>query len=264
MKKILCLVLALALLAACLTGCAGDNKKTVDTIKKAGQLVIATSPDFPPFEELQSDGTVAGIEIDVMNIICEKLGVKLKIEQMDFDSVLPGVQAGKYDVGVSGITVTESRQKNTLFTDPYCLAAQAIVVTADSPVKTKADLAGKKVSVQTATTAEDFCMGEGYEVNSYAANADAELALVTGKVDAWVIDDLTAAEMVAIYNSENDDKLVILDEAMTTEPYAFAFAFGSEELVAEINKIVNSLVADGTIASIFAKYDAPYTAPSVK
>ena len=264
MKKILCLVLALALLAACLTGCSGDSKKTVDTVKKAGQLVIATSPDFPPFEELQSDGSVVGIEIDVMNIICERLGVKLKIEQMDFDSVLPGVQAGKYDVGVSGITVTESRQKNTLFTDPYCLAAQAIVVTADSPITSKADLAGKKVSVQTGTTAEEFCMSEGYDVNSYAANADAELALVTGKVDAWVIDDLTAAEMVEIYNADNDDQLVILSEAMTTEPYAFAFAFGSEELVAEINKIVNSLIADGTIASIFAKYNAPYTAPAVK
>ena len=264
MKKILCLVLALALLAACLTGCSSDSKKTVDTVKKAGQLVIATSPDFPPFEELQSDGSVVGIEIDVMNIICERLGVKLKIEQMDFDSVLPGVQAGKYDVGVSGITVTESRQKNTLFTDPYCLAAQAIVVTADSPITSKADLAGKKVSVQTGTTAEEFCMSEGYDVNSYAANADAEVALVTGKVDAWVIDDLTAAEMVEIYNADNDDQLVILSEAMTTEPYAFAFAFGSEELVAEINKIVNSLISDGTIASIFAKYNAPYTAPAVK
>ena len=264
MKKSLCLVLALALLAACLTGCAGDNKKTVDTVKKAGQLVIATSPDFPPFEELQSDGTVAGIEIDVMNIICEKLGVKLKIEQMDFDSVLPGVQAGKYDVGVSGISVTENRKKNTLFTDPYCLAAQAIVVTADSPIASKADLTGKKISVQTGTTAEEFCMAEGYDVNSYAANSDAELALVTGKVDAWVIDDLTAAEMVEIYNAENEDQLVILSDAMTTEPYAFAFAFGSEELFAEINKIVNGLVADGTIASIFEKYNAPYTSPANK
>ncbi len=263
MKKILCLVLILALVAACFAGCGSNSKqKTVASVQKAGELVIATSPDFPPFEELQSDGTVSGIEIDVMQLVCEKLGVSLKIEQMDFDSVLPGVQTGKYDAGVSGITVTENRAKNTLFTDPYCLAAQAIVVTEDSPIKSKADLDGKKISVQTATTAEDFCMGEGYDVNSYAANDDAKLALVTGKVDAWVIDDLTAAEMVALYNSENDDKLVILDEAMTTEPYAFAFAFGSEELVAEINKILSEMVADGTIAGIFEKYNAPYTSPA--
>ena len=146
-KKIIsaiALVSAVILTLGCATGC-GKKGKTVDDIKKAGELVIATSPDFPPFEELKSNGAVEGIEIDIMNIICEKLGVTLKIEQMDFDSVLPGVQAGKYDVGVSGISVTEKRQKNTLFTDPYCLAAQAIVVTEGSSITCKADLEGKKV-----------------------------------------------------------------------------------------------------------------------
>ena len=69
------------------------------------------------------------------------------------------------------------------------------------------------------------------------------------------------AEAVALA-AAGGDQLVILDEAMTTEPYAFAFAFGSEDLVAEINTILNGLVADGTIASIFEKYDAPYTSPA--
>ena len=261
MKKTIALILALAAIALCLTGCGSSNEKTVADIQKAGKLVIATSPDFPPFEELKSDGSVQGIEIDLLNIICEKLGVELAIEQMDFDSVLPGVQAAKYDVGVSGISVTEARQKNVLFTDPYCLAAQAIVVNTGSAIAGKADLEGKKISVQTGTTAESFCMGAGYEVSSYAANSDAETALVTGKVDAWVIDDLTAAEMVATYNAENPDALTILDDAMTTEPYAFAFAFGSEELVKSINEILSGLVADGTVAGIFEKYGAPYTSP---
>ena len=81
-------------------------------------------------------------------------------------------------------------------------------------------------------------------------------------MDAWVIDDLTAAEMVAIYNAENPDApLVILDEAMTTEPYAFAFAQGNDDLVNKINEILGKLLADGTIADIFEKYNAPYTAP---
>ena len=197
MKKTVALLLAAALIALCLSGCgSSSNTKTVESIQKAGKLVIATSPDFPPFEQLESDGSVQGIEIDLLNLICEKLGVELAIEQMDFDSVLPGVQAAKYDVGVSGISVTEERQKNVLFTEPYCLAAQAIVVTADSAITGKADLDGKTVSVQTGTTAESFCMGEGYSVSSFAANSDAESALVTGKVDAWVIDDLTAADFV--------------------------------------------------------------------
>ena len=272
MKKVLALLISLVLVLTCFAACGSKTEnsdptnntvgtKTVDSIKQAGKLVIATSPDFPPFEELTTENTVEGIEIDILNLICDKLGVELVIEQMDFDSVLPGVQAGKCDVGVSGISITEKRQKNVLFTDPYCLAAQAIVVTSDSPIATKDDLTGKKISVQTGTTAETYCMGNGYDISAFQANSDAQLALTTGKVDAWVIDDLTAAEMVAAYNAEHDDQLVILDDPMTTEPYALAFAFGSEDLVAGVNEILNSLVADGTVASIFEKYEAPYTSP---
>ena len=261
LKKIFALSLALIMIMVCMTAC-GSKVLTVESVQKAGKLTIGTSPDFPPFESLTNDGKVEGIEIDILNLICDELGVELEIKQMDFDSVLPGVQAGKFNVGVSGISVTPEREKNTLFSTPYCLAAQAIVVTSDSTITCKADLTGKTVSVQTGTTAEEFCMGNGYTVKAYAANADAELALTTGKVDAWVIDDLTAAEMVASYNEDHPDApLVILDEAMTTEPYAFAFAKGNDDLVNKINEILEDLLADGTIAGIFDKYDAPYTAP---
>lgn len=259
MKKILAVILAALMIATMLVGC-GAKGKTLAQVKETGKLVVATSPDFPPFEGLGEGGAVEGIEIDVLNIVCEKLGVTLDIQEMDFDSVLFGIEAGKYDVGASGITVTPARQKNMLFTDAYCMAAQAIVVVEGSAIASKADLAGKKVSVQTGTTAEDYCMEQGYSVDSYAANNDAQTALVQGKVDAWVIDDLTAAAMVEVYNESHDEKLVILSEAMTTEPYAFAFCYGSEDLVAEINKILNEMIDDGTIESIFAKFNAPYTA----
>ena len=262
MKKIVTLILAVLMMASCFAGC-GSSGTTLAEVKKAGKLVIATSPDFPPFEELQSDGSVTGIEIDIMNLICEKLGVKLEIKQMSFDSVLPGVQAGKYDVGVSGISVTPAREKNVLFTTPYCLAAQAIVVLEGSEITGKADLKDKAISVQSGTTAETFCMEEGYNIQAFAANSDAQMALTTGKVAAWVIDDLTAKEMVDVYNAGNPEtKLVILDEAMTTEPYAFAFQKGSDDLVAEIDKILKELVADGTIQALFDEYNVPYTSPA--
>ena len=261
MKKVIALCLAMVMVLCCLSACS-SAKLTVESVQKAGKLIIGTSPDFPPFESLSNDGKVEGIEIEIMELICDELGVELEIKQMDFDSVLPGVQTGKFNVGVSGISVTPEREKNTLFTTPYCLAAQAIVVTSDSAIASKADLTGKTVSVQTGTTAEEFCMSSGYTVKAFAANADAETALTVGKVDAWVIDDLTAAEMVAVYNEEHPDApLVILDEAMTTEPYAFAFAQGNEDLVNKINEILTGLLADGTIASIFEQYNAPYTAP---
>ena len=265
MKKLLSFTLAVLMVVVCVFSFAscGKKGKTLDEVKKAGKLVVATSPDFPPFENLEGE-EVVGIEVEILKKICEGLGVELVLKQMDFESVLPGVTSGKFDCGMSGITVTESRQKNMLFTDPYFVAAQAIVVKAGSSIQSKADLDGKKVSVQTATTAEEYCMGNGYTVSAFAANSDAEQALLNGNVDAWVIDDLTAAEMVKEYNEGKADgeKLVILSEAMTTEPYAFAFAFGSEDLVAEINKILKTMLDDGTIAGLFAKYEAPYTAPS--
>ena len=259
-KKTLIILLSLVLIASLFTSCSKSGT-TLASVQKKGKLSIATSPDFPPFESLTDSTTVEGIEIDILQLICNRLGVELEINQMDFDSVLPGVQAGKFDVGVSGITITEQRKKNVLFTDPYCLAAQAIVVTEDSAIKSKADLEGKKVSVQTGTTAESYTMENGYSVSSFSANSDAEAALTSGKVDAWVIDDLTAAEMVKAYNETASVKLVILDEAMTTEPYAFAFALGSDDLVKEVNSILDELIADGTVKAIFEKYDAPYTSP---
>lgn len=268
MKKIISVILALAMLtlAFALTSC-GAKGKTLDEIKSKGELVVATSPDFPPFEDIGTgegsvDGVV-GIEVEILKIITEKLGVKLVIKSMDFDAVLAGVSAAKYDLGASGVSIRPDRQKNMLFTDPYCSASQVIVVKDGSSIKSKADLAGKKVSVQTATTAETLCTELGYTVSAYASNSDAETAMATGKVDAWVIDDLTAGEMVAAYNADHDEKIVILGEPLSSdETYAFIAAFGSETLIGEMNKIIAGLISDGTIGKIFAKYDAPYFAPA--
>ena len=157
---------------------------------------------------------------------------------------------------MSGITVTPAREKNMLFTAPYYNAAQVIVVAEGRPITGKGDLAGKVASVQTGTTAESGCQDEGIDVQAFAANADAKAALTTGKVDAWVVDNLTALQMV-----EERDGQVILEEKMTEEPYAFAFAFGSEDLVAAINEALNELVADGTVESIFASYGETYMKP---
>lgn len=263
MKKLIALVLSVLMLTAVLAGC-GSGTSLAD-VKKAGTLTIATSPDFPPFENLEGE-EVVGIEVDILKKICEKLGVKLTLKQMDFEAVLPGVQAGKFDCGMSGITVTPARQKNMLFTDPYFVATQAIVVKAGSAIASKADLAGKKVSAQTGTTAEEYCLDNGYSVSAFNANSDAQTALLNGNVDAWVIDNLTAIAMVETYNEgkADDAKLVILSEAMTEEPYAFAFAFGSEDLVAEINKIQKTMLDDGTIAGIFEKFGEDYAAPASK
>ena len=229
--------------------------KSLTEVLEEGKLVAVTSPDFPPFESIE-DGAVVGIEVDIFELVCKELGVELEFAQTDFDTIIPAVKSGKYDCGVAGITVTEEHKQNILFTVPYYNAAQAIVVKEDSEIKGKADLDGKTVSVQEGTTAESGCNDAGLTYSAYMANADAKAALTKGKVDAWVVDNLTAAQMV-----EEGDGLKILDETFTDEPYAFAFAFGSEDLVEEINKILTKYIEDGTIEEIFAKYGEVYVKP---
>ncbi len=258
MKKTLRIFALMLALVLCLSvvGCQKSTGRSLDDVKKAGQIVIATSPDFPPFETIEG-GKVVGIEIEIMEKIAAKLGVELKIEQVNFDSVLPGIQAGKYDVGVSGITINEDRQKNADFTKPYFEAAQVIVVKADSAIASKADLAGKKISVQTGTTAEAYCLGNGYEVSAFEANNDAFAALTAGKVEAWVVDNEVAVNMI-----KDNAAVKKLDENMTTEPYGFAFPKGSDTLVKAFNTEIDAMIADGTIKAIFDKYEAVYNAPA--
>jgi polar amino acid transport system substrate-binding protein len=252
MKKFMAVALAAILMLSLLAGCGG--KADAGTPK----LTVASSPDFPPFENLEG-GEIVGIEVELMKIICQKLGYYYELVSIAFDSVVPGIATGKYTCGMSGISVTPDREKSVLFTTPYCLAAQCIVVTAESDISSKADLAGLKVSVQSGTTAEEFCNANGYQVDSYEANADAKLALTTGKVKAWIVDDLTAAEMC-----KGDDSVKILSDSMTTEPYAFAFNFADEALVEQFNTVLSELIADGTVAALFEQFDAPYTAPVVE
>ena len=260
MKKLtafaLALVMALGLLSGCGSSNSDRNTPSGDDASDAAaktKLVVATSPDFPPFESLEGSELV-GIEEDILKKVAEKMGMELDLQQMDFDSVIPGVQAGKFDLGMSGITVTDKRKENVDFSSVYFMAAQAIVVTADSGIIGKADLEGKKVSVQTGTTAEEYCMGNGYEVLAFTANNDAAAALTAGKVDAWVVDNEVALAMAPELG------LTVLDEAMTSEPYAFAFQKGSE-LVAPFNEALDALLADGTVEQIFQQYGVTYIAP---
>lgn len=252
-NKFFAMALAIIMLLS-LCACGGKDTSLAD-VQKAGKLVIATSPDFPPFESIGAGNVVEGIEIDILNAVCAELGVELVIEQMDFDSVLPGIQAGKYDVGVSGITVTEDRKENADFSSIYFLASQAIVVMPGSDITCKADLEGKKISVQTGTTAEEYCMDEGYDVQAFQANNDAASALTTGKVDAWVVDNEVALAFAA------DMGLVVLDEAMTSEPYAFAFEKGSTSLVEAFNEVLDKMLADGSVEAIFDKWGVVYVSP---
>ena len=115
----------------------GIPVKAVDTDKP--NLVMATNAEFPPYEYIDGD-KYYGIDVEVAKIIADKLGYDLIIENVAFDSIIPGVQAGKYDMGMAGMTVNEERQKQVEFSDSYATGVQVVIVSEDSKIQSIEDL----------------------------------------------------------------------------------------------------------------------------
>ena len=239
--KSVSLILSLIMVVCCFAACGGD---TADT------LTMATNAEFPPFEYL--DGKeIVGADVDMAKAIADYMGYELEITNIDFDAALTGAATGKYDVAIAGITANDDRKKNMAFTDNYYKASQAIIVMADSEIKTSADLEGKTVSCQEGTTGEQYLLDEGYSIQSFKTGSEAVSALTSGKVDAVVIDNAVASALSA----EQGGKTVVLEEALTEEAYAIATKLGNDELVKKLNEAIAALKADGTLSEIFEKYD---------
>ena len=224
-------------MAAC-----GSKNTDPDTDTKTGsekkQLVVATSPDFPPFESL--DGSdIVGIEPKLMQAIADKLGMELVWEQVDFDSIIPGIQAGRYDAGVAGISITADRLKNCDFSDPYFLANQVIVVNPGSDIQSKADLAGKTIAVQTGTTAETYLEKNNPEIKlqKYDAYAEAKTAFENGNGVAWANDN---TEVIA-FSIENPGCVVGIPSLGSADTIAPAVTKGNTTLLNWLNDEIKAL-----------------------
>ena len=212
LKKVFCLLTVLCL---CLTFVGCGSGKSLEDVKSAGKLVMATSPDFPPFESLEGS-EVVGIEVEILEKFAEEIGVELEIKQMDFDSVLPGVQSGKYDVGVSGIPITQDRKKNADFTEPYFMASQAIVVLKDSDIKSKADLKGKKISVQTGNAAvDDYFKGNITLINNLLMSLAEEQIKSAFAQSEKEVQDLHIRISQGMRESKNSGKQIGLTKGTT-------------------------------------------------
>ena len=247
MKKLLTLMLAVIMAVAVFAGCGAKKNENV--------ITVATNAEFPPFEYFEGE-EIVGADIDMLYAIAEKIGKEVEITHIDFDAALTGAATGKYDIALSGITASEERKKNMAFTDAYYKASQAIIVMADSEIKAAADLAGKTISCQEGTTGEQYLLDNEYNIQSFKTGAEAISALTTAKVDAVVIDNAVAKAL----SEKQEGKTIVLEEALTQENYAIATKKGNTELVEKINAALAELEADGTLASIFAKYELPYDA----
>lgn len=252
MKKIIALMLVLALAGTMLCAC-GDNKK--DNGKE--KLVMATNAEFPPYEYHEGNDIV-GIDVEVAQALAEKLDMELEIKDMNFDSIITAVDTGKADVGLAGMTVTPEREKNVDFSDSYATGVQVVIVREDSAIKTVDDLMveGKKVTVgvQTGTTGDIYTTDDiekaGYgTVKRYPKGADGVAALSAGKIDCVVIDNQPAMEFV-----KANKGLKILDTEYAVEDYAIVIKKGNTELTDSINNALKELKEDGTIQAILDKY----------
>ena len=245
MKKILAMVLALALVLS--TAAAVAEYKTIEE----GKFIYATSPDFPPFESLDDDGVVIGIEPDILAIICENLGLTAEPYAIDFDSALVAPGAGKADAVVSGVTVKEERKATLDFTVPYVTIVQGVVFVSGSDI-TMENLGEKTIGVQSGTTGmyaavDNF--GEDHVV-AYDKYSLAFQALQNGQVDCIMVDDMVGAAYV-----KQIPGLEMFKTDYPPEDFAFGFGKGNTELVEAFNAELQKLIDDGTIEQIILKWN---------
>ena len=213
-------------------------------------LSMATNAAFPPYEFMEG-GEYAGIDIEIAQAIADKLGAELVINDVEFGSIIGGVQSGKYDMGIAGMTVTDERKQSVNFSDTYATGVQVIIVKEDSAITSADDLADAQIGVQMDTTGDIYCcddFGDDH-VTEFKTGADAVQALVTDKVDCVVIDNEPAKSFV-----ESNDGLKILDTEYVSEDYAICVAKENEDLLNQINEAIADLKASGKLDEIISKY----------
>ena len=257
MKKILSAILAGAMLctsALMFSACGNKTESTTDSKTESSategkELHMATNAAFEPYE-FKEGGEVVGIDAEIAKALCDKLGYKLVIDDMDFDAIITAVTSGKADFGMAGMTVTDERKQSVDFTDSYTNAVQVIIVNEkDGKVAGKDDLEGKTIGVQLGTTGDLYVSDvKDAQVERFNKGADAVLALTQGKVDAVVIDNQPAKAFVA-----QNPGTKILEEDFANEEYAICLAKGSE-LTEKFNSALKELKADGTIDTVIKKY----------
>ncbi|MBQ6245848.1 MAG: transporter substrate-binding domain-containing protein [Kiritimatiellae bacterium] len=229
---------------------------------KEGTIRMITEAIFPPYEFRQGK-EVVGIDVEICKAIAKALGKELAIEDVEFDSVIPSLIAGKAELAAAGITVNEERKMQVDFSVPYVRTGIVLIFAKDKAIETKEAAKGKKIGVQNGTTSADFVRKDlGQEPDMFDSPASAFAALKAGKVDA-VIADIDPAKAV-IKGQDGYD----ISDLLTVEEYAVAIKKGQPELLATVNKVIQGLLDSGELDKITddmtAKADAMAAAEEAK
>ncbi|WP_227761736.1 amino acid ABC transporter substrate-binding protein [Zhaonella formicivorans] len=265
------LVLGLALLAA---GCGGEKpadkpeanqqaeKTTWEQIQEKGEIVAGLDDTFAPMG-YREEGTnkLVGFDIDMGEELAKRLGVKIKWQPTEWEGVLGSLNSKKFDVIISGMSVTEERKKEIDFSKVYVNAGIGMVVKKDNTtIKTAEDLKGKKVATQTGSSGYEATQKLGLkDVVLYDQYPQAFQDLAIGRVDVIVVDLTTAAHFV----SKKPDVYKVLPGRLVDDTYAIGIRKEDTDLKEAIDKALTEMQKDGTLSSISMKwFGADITPPA--
>lgn len=246
------------------------QSQSLDAIKEAGEIVMFTNAEFPPFEYRDDNNEIAGVDVDIANEIANDIGVELVIEDVNFDSIVTSVQSGKAAFGAAGMTITDERKENVDFSIEYVTSKQYVILPEGTTISTIEDLDGMNIGVQTGTTG-DFIIGDAINgtddaeplipnatSNGYTSAILAAQDLLSGRLDAVVIDRLPA-ENIATVNADaglTTTELLYADGSDTTEEYAICVQKGNTELLEAINATLQRLIDEGKIDEFLVNHTA--------
>lgn len=270
MKKLLVGFLLLLLASIFLVACGSSsddsdstdtgNTETTESNETEGsddsgektKLVAGTEATYAPMEYIDSSGEIVGIDIDFVKALAEEIGVEVEFQNIGWDPLFPAVKNGEIDFAVSSITITEKRQEEYDFTDPYYVANQLILVPEDSDISSFEDLADKTVAVQISTTGHEKVkelLGETSE--KIVATDNLPLAIgemINGNADAVVGDN---APVIEYMKSNPNVKLkTIEDDSFEKEYYGLMLRKGNTELLEKLNEGIKKLKESGKLQEI--------------
>ncbi|PLS84103.1 MAG: basic amino acid ABC transporter substrate-binding protein [Actinobacteria bacterium] len=256
---LLALSLALSLSLAACGGGGGGGQQEGGQQEEEGQqeggetLTIASDIAYRPFEFVEG-GEPVGFDLDLMREIGNRVGFEPRFQNTTFDGIIPGLTSGTFEMAISAMTITEEREQQVDFSDPYFDADQSLLVQADSEIRSTDDLADATVGVQLGTTGAmeaNNLAGENKvgDVRTFDTVEDAFTALENGQVDA-VLNDFPVSQDRVL---QSDGAVEIVQTIPTGEQYGIAFPTDSPR-VEEVNRALAEIKQDGTYARIYEKW----------
>ena len=240
-------LVSLALAAALLTGCGGEEKKAADSAKV---LRVGTEPVFAPFEfPKEGSKDLTGFDIELIEALGKQMGYKVEMVSMGFDALIPALNSNNIDVAIAGMTITDERKKVVDFTESYYTSGLMIMVRKDSNVKSTDDLKGKTIACQIGTTGEKNARNvANAKVTAFNTNDEAVMELKNKGVDAIIND----SPVVGYYLAQGGNtSMKTVGDIMEAEQYGLAVKKGNNKLAGEINKALAELKKNGEYDKIY-------------